>query len=135
MKIISTFLPPEKSTLVGDNLAIVMAFDTLVGEKSHVVGITVGRMDGPQLADVHVSAVGQSIIERCSRHIAQNYPQATVVVAGVASITSAKERVRQVLAKAPPGSFVLLVCADDKVYDAAFPALCVDMQSANMQTH
>lgn len=133
MRIVSTFLPPEVTGLAGDRPTVVMAFDTLVDEKSHVVGITVGRMDGPNLADVRVSAVGQAIINRCASHIAQNYPQATVVVAGVASVTSAKQRVRNVLAKAPPESFVLLVCADDKVYDAAFPALGVDMQSANMQ--
>ena len=133
MRIVSTFLPAEVSGLAGGSPTIVMAFDTLVNEKSHVVGITVGRVDGPDLADVRVSPLGQSIINRCAGHIAQNYPQATVVVAGVASVTSAKQRVRDVLAKAPPQSFVLLVCANDKVYDAAFPALGVDLQSANMQ--
>lgn len=133
MRIVSTFFPPEESTITGDRPSVMMAFDTLVNEKSHVVGITVGRVDGPDLADVRVSPLGQSIINRCAGHIAQNYPQATVVVAGVASVTSAKQRVRDVLAKAPPQSFVLLVCANDKVYDAAFPALGVDLQSANMQ--
>lgn len=138
MRIVSTFLPPEVGgESLGQELAgrpsIVMAFDTLVGQKSHVVGITVGRMDGPDLADVRVSAIGQIIIDRCAAHIDKNYPQATVVVAGVASVTGAKERVRHVLAKAPPDSFVLLVCANDKIYDAAFPALGVDMQSANVQ--
>lgn len=133
MRIISTFLPAETSSLVEGRPSIVMAFDTLVNQKSHVVGITVGRLQGPNLADVEVSPVGQHIIERCSRHMAQNYPQGTVVIAGVASVSSAKERVRQVLAKAPPQSFVLLVCANDKVYDAAFPALCVDLKSANMK--
>lgn len=135
MRIVSTFLPAEVSSLAGDSPTIVMAFDTLVDEKSHVVGITVGRVDGPDLADVRVSPIGQCIINRCAGHIAQNYPQATVVVAGVASVTSAKQRVRDVLAKAPPKSFVLLVCANDKVYDAAFPALGLDLQSANMNQH
>ena len=131
MRIISTFLPAQNSTLKPGSPAIMMAFDTLVDEVSHVVGITVGAVDGPNLAQVRVSQVGQAIIERCTAHVARNYPQAAVVVAGVASVTSAKQRVRNVLAKAPKNSFVLLVCANDKVYDAAFPALCVDMQSAN----
>lgn len=133
MRIVSTFLPAEVSGIAGDSPTIVMAFDTLVDEKSHVVGITVGRMDGPNLADVRVSALGKAIISRCAGHIAQNYPQAPVVVAGVASVTGAKQRVRDVLAKAPPQSFVLFVCANNKVYDAAFPALGVDLQSANMK--
>lgn len=132
MKTISTFLPPEKSTITGDRPSIVMAFDTLVGQKNHIVGITVGRMEGPDLADVMVSEVGQAIIDRCARHLARNYPKSAVVVAGVANVTGAKERVGKVLAKAPPDSFVLLVCANDKVYDAAFPALGVDLQSANV---
>lgn len=135
MRIISTLLPPQEISLTSGRSTIVMAFDTLVDEKSHVVGITVGSMEGPNLADVRVSALGQAIIDRCAAHIAQNYPQATVVVAGVASVSNAKQRVRNVLAKAPPQSFVLLLCADNKVYDAAFPALGVDMQSANMNPH
>lgn len=133
MRIISTLLPPAKTGLIEGRLSVVMAFDTLVDEKSHVVGITVGAMDGPHLADVRVSPVGRAIIERCAGHVAQNYPQGAVVIAGVARVPGAKERVRQVLAKAPPNSFVLLVCADDKVYDAAFPALCVDFQAANVK--
>lgn len=133
MQIISTFLPAQASALTGGSPTVVMAFDTLVDRKSHVVGITVGHMDGPDIASVRVSPVGQSVIDRCASHIAQNYPQATVVVAGVASVSGAVQRVRHVLAKAPPGSFVLLLCANDKVYDAAFPALGVDMQSANMK--
>ena len=110
-----------------------MAFDTLVDHRSHVVGITVGRVDGPDITEVRVSAIGQAIIERCGIHLARNYPQGAVVVAGVASVGGAKERVRNVLAHAPDNSFVLLVCANDKVYDAAFPALGVDLQSANMK--
>ena len=133
MRIISTFLPAEASTITGGRPSIMMAFDTLVNQQSYVVGITVGAVQGPHLADVRVSPIGQAIIDRCARHRAQNYPQGAVVIAGVASVPGAKERVRQVLAKAPPNSFVLLVCANDKVYDAAFPALCVDLQSANMQ--
>lgn len=133
MRIVSTFLPPAATGLIKGRLSVVMAFDTLVGEKSHVVGITVGVVDGPDIAEVRVSQIGRAIIERCAGHFAQNYPDGAVVVAGVARIGGAKERVRQVLAKAPPDSFVLLVCADDKVYDAAFPALGVDFQSANVK--
>lgn len=133
MRIVSTFLPAQPSALVDGGPTVVMAFDTLVGEKSHVVGITVGSMDGPDLAAVQVSAIGQVIIERCAAHIAQNYPQATVVVAGVASVSGAKQRVRDVLAKALPDSFVLFVCADNQVYDAAFPALGLNLQAANLK--
>jgi len=135
MRIVSTFLPPEQSALTNNAPTIVMAFDTLVEQKSHVVGITVGSVQGPDIADVRVSELGQLIISRCSAHMAKNYPQGVVVLAGVASVTGAKERVRNVLAKAPPNSFVLLLCANNKVYDAAFPAIGVDMQSANMSSH
>ncbi len=135
MRIISTFLPPETLAITSGRPTVVMAFDTLVDEKSHVVGITVGSMQGPDLADVLVSELGQAIIDRCTRHLAQNYPQAITVIAGVASVGNAVQRVRRVLAKAPPQSFVLLLCVDNKVYDAAFPALGVDFQSANMQPH
>lgn len=133
MRIISTFLPAEPSALMQGRPTIMMAFDTLVEQKSHVVGITVGRVNGPDLTDVRVSPTGLGIIDRCTRHMAQNYPQGATVLAGVASVTGAKQRVRDVLANAPPDAFVLLVCANDKVYDAAFPALCVDSKSANMQ--
>ena len=135
MRIVSTFLPPEQSALTDNAPTIVMAFDTLVDQKSHVVGITVGSVQGPDIAHVRVSELGQLIISRCGSHMAKNYPQGAVVLAGVANVTGAKERVRNVLAKAPPNSFVLLLCANNKVYDAAFPAIGVDMQSANMSPH
>ena len=133
MRIVSTFLLAEESAIAPGQPSVVMAFDTLVDERSYVVGVTVGTVQGPDLADVMVSAVGQAIIERCSTHHLRNYPQGAVMVAGVASIASAKQRVRQVLSKAPPNAFVLLVCANDKIYDAAFTALGVDLQSAHVQ--
>ena len=58
-------------------------------------------------------------------------PHGQTVVAGVQQVGQAKQRVRQVLAKAPHGALVLLLCADGHVYDAAFQALNVDLQSAN----
>jgi len=131
MKIISTLLPAEPSELVGGRPAIVYALDTLVDQKGLIVGITVGAMDGPKLSDVRLSAVGRLIVERCGRHQTLNYPQGPVLIAGVARVSNAKQRVRHVLANAPPHAFVLLVCANDKVYDAACPALCIDLQSAN----
>lgn len=135
MKIISTFLPASVEALTDDRPTVMMAFDTLMGQKSYVVGITVGSMQGVDLSAVRVSPVGQAIIARCSAHMAANYPNGTVVLAGVAKVPGAKERVRQVLTKAPEHSFVLFVCANDKVYDAAFPALGVDYQSASQQSH
>lgn len=132
MRIISSLLPAAPEELTGGRPAIVMALDTLVGQKRMVVGITVGRMDGPDIHDVKVSAVGHTIIERCSAHMNLNYPQGVVIVAGVAQVAGAKERVRKVLSDAPDQAFVLLVCASDKVYDAAFPALNVDLQAMNV---
>ncbi|MCV2423386.1 hypothetical protein LNV47_22620 [Paucibacter sp. DJ4R-1] len=132
MRVISSFLPSSPSSLVEGGPAVVMAFDTLVDEKSVVVGITVGRVNGPQLTDLRVSAVGQQVIDRCAAHHQLNYPQGVVVVAGVAQVASAKQRTRDVLAKAPPQALVLLVCADGKVYDAAFTALGVDLKSMNV---
>jgi predicted TIM-barrel enzyme len=136
MKITSTFLPPQSSELaVHNGQTIVMAFDTVVDQKSYVVGITVGTLNGPNLADARVSAAGLTIVDRCSAHHLQNYPQGSVFIAGVANITNAEERVRKVLAQVPPDSFVLLLCSNNEVYDAAFPALCVDLQSTNMNPH
>lgn len=135
MRIISTFIPaerlPEGSPEAGAN-AIVMVFDTLVDDKSLIVGITEGVVEGNDLASARVSQVGQVVIARLERHRMRNYPQGAVIVAGVAQVASAKERVRQVLAKAPHQAAVLLVCANGKVYDAAFDALCLDAQSANV---
>ncbi len=131
MKIISTLLPAEASSLVDGRAAVVMALDTLVDQKPLIVGFTVGAMQGPQLTDVRLSDVGHHIVERCVRHQKLNYTDGAVLIAGVASVGNAIQRVRQVLAHAPPKTFVLLVCANDKVYDAAYPALCIDLKSAS----
>lgn len=131
MRIVSTFFAPEEAALTGNRPTVMMAFDTLVDQKRLVVGITVGLAQGKNLSDVVASEAGQLIIERCGRHMQRNYPQGAALVAGVASVSGAKERVRKVLANAPEYSFVLLLCANGKVYDAAFPALGVDYQSAN----
>ncbi|MBJ2139845.1 hypothetical protein JC796_03805 [Delftia acidovorans] len=130
-RIISTFLPPLP-TPSGEPMALLMAFDTLVDQKSVVVGITVGKVEGNDLDKIRVSAVGQAIIDRVGVHIDANYPNATVVIAGVAQVPGAKERVRKILAQAPEHSAVFVICANDKVYDAAFPALGVDFKSANL---
>lgn len=135
MRIISTFLPPAAEEITQGAQALLMAFDTLVDDKNLVVGITVGSMRGTALDDVRVSAVGQAIINRCASHHRANYPGAQVVVAGVAQVAGAKERVRKVLADAPPKAFVLLLAADGNVYDAAFKALGVDAQSAHQHRH
>ncbi|WP_168921863.1 hypothetical protein [Polaromonas vacuolata] len=136
MQISSTFLSTQSSELAGySGQIIVMAFDTLVDQKSCVVGITVGTLNGPNLGAARVSAAGLTIVDRCSTHHLQNYPQGSVFIAGVANITNAEERVRKVLAQALPDSFVLLLCSNIEVYDAAFPALCVDLQSTKMNPH
>lgn len=135
MRIISTFLPAAADDLAQGAQAILMAFDTLVDDKNLVVGITVGSIEGPGLESVRVSPIGQSVINRCASHHRRNYPHGTVVVAGIANVAGAKERVRNVLAKAPPQALVLLLAANDKVYDAAFDALGLDVQSAKQNPH
>ncbi|MBD9530429.1 hypothetical protein IB233_02125 [Comamonas sp. CMM01] len=134
LQVISTFLPPQAVDGISPK-TVLMLFDTLVDKKRVVVGITVGQVQGPDLRDVRVSPIGQNIINALGRHMDLNYPDSPVIIAGVAQIPGAKERVRKVLAHAPEGSGVLLVCANNKVYDAAFPALCIDYQSANMTQH
>jgi hypothetical protein len=136
MRIVSTFLPgqPDKDLVDGPNKVVLMAFDTLVGEKSLVVGITVGKITR-DAKDAELSQVGVRVMHRVMDHHALNYPQsAPVIFAGVASVSNAVQRVRNVLANAPHQAALMLVCADDKVYDAAFPALRVDLKSANMDT-
>jgi hypothetical protein len=133
MRILSTFLPAAREEVVGESPTVLMAFDTLVEEKAVVVGLTEGSVQGPDIASARISAVGQMVLKRCAAHHRLNYPEGAVVLAGVASVGGAKERVRKVLAQAPEHAFVLLVCANGKVYDAAFEALGVDLQSANQQ--
>lgn len=133
MRIISTLLPAAPEELLEGRKTVVMALDAFVDDKPLVVGITVGRLDGPTLEDVAVSKPGQLIIDRCGRHMQLNYAEGAVVVAGVASVAGAKQRVRKVLADAPPKAFVLLVCASNKVYDAALPALEINLQAVNLQ--
>lgn len=131
MRILSTFLPAAPEESVGNRPAILMAFDTLVDQKAVVVGLTEGVVKGPDVADARISTVGQLVLARCAAHHRLNYPEGTVVLAGVASVGGAKERVRKVLAQAPEHAFVLLVCSNGKVYDAAFEALGVDLKSAD----
>lgn len=133
-RIQSTPLPAAESDLVPGRRTVVMALDTFVGQKGLVVGLTVGRMKGPDIADVHLSELGMLIVERCVRHQEVNYPDGLVVVAGVAQVAGAKERVRKVLAEVEPGTFVLLVCADAKTYDAAQAVLGINLQSANQRS-
>jgi hypothetical protein len=142
MNIVSTFLPPVDSDPAIDNLdarfsgrkSLLMAFDTLVDEKSLVTGITVGKVYGEKLDDVAVSSIGQAIINRIGAHLRLNYPDGAVMVVGIEKISRAAQRVRQALQAAPDGAAVLFVCADSRVYDEAFPELHVDFQSANQQT-
>lgn len=132
MRVISTMLPAQPDEFVGGRAAVLMTLDTLVGDKRVVTGLTIGQVHGPHLADIRPSPLGTRVIARCIAHHQLNYPTGVLVVAGVAKIAGAKQRVRQVLAKAPDQALVLFICADDKVYDAAFPALCVDLESMNI---
>lgn len=134
MRIISTFAPAVADPVSGKDL-VYAVYDTLVGEKSLVVGLTVGAMMGKSLEDVKVSALGQAVMNRMGEYHHFRYPNGVVMVAGVASVASATQRVRQVLAGAPDQAAVLLLCADDKVYDKAFDALNVDLQAIKGQAH
>lgn len=133
MRVISTLLPAATEELLEGRPTIVMAMDTLVQDKSLVVGITVGRLTGPTLEDLQVSEPGRLVVERCVGHKQLNYPDSPVVIAGVAQVGNAKQRVRKVLQQAPEHACVLLICADGKVYDAAFDALGIDLQAVNMK--
>ncbi|OFJ49582.1 hypothetical protein BA896_012615 [Janthinobacterium lividum] len=135
MRVVSTFIPalPEKE-ISDRSKVLLMAFDTLVDDRNIVVGITVGKITGPTPDDAFVSEIGRRIIVRVADHHKLNYPESQVVMlAGVQTIGNAIKRVRNILRNAPDQCALLIVCADDKVYDAAFPALCVDFKSANMQ--
>ncbi len=133
MRVISTFLPPQFDESVGAK-TVLTAFDTLVDEKSIVVGITVGLIKGPTVDDALVTPTGMKIIARVMDHQALNYPDAPVVVfAGVQTVGNAVKRVRNLLEKAPHHSTLIIVCADDKVYDAAVTGLGVDFKSANIK--
>jgi hypothetical protein len=133
MKIICTPLPAQPEELTGGRPTILMALDALVNDKRMVVGLTVGSVEGPNLTDVRVSPPSQLVINRCSAVMDLNYPQGVVIVAGVAQVAGAKQRVRDVLSKAPDQAFVLLVCANDKAYSAAHQVLNVNLQAANMR--
>ena len=130
MRIISTFLQPVAGIIDGRK-SMLMVFDTLVGEKQMTIGITVGKAVSQRLEDVQCSPVGHEIIDLMADHMERNTPDGIFIVAGVARRLTAPERIRQVLKRAPDRSGVLLLCADDKVYDAAFPALNIDFQSAH----
>ncbi|MCK4121258.1 hypothetical protein HFK83_02555 [Ralstonia pseudosolanacearum] len=130
MRIVSTFLPAAHDDEFGRRTQL-FVFDTLVDEKSLVLGVTVGAIQGPTLGDVRCSPIGQKIVGRLSAHHVLNYPDGVVILAGVQSVGTAKQRVRKVLADAPHQAAVLFLCADSKVYDAVTPHLGIDYQSAD----
>lgn len=146
MNIVSTFVQPAPDTLghikqiLGFDAASrqtfqLFVFDTLVDDKSLVTGLTVGEVRGNAIDGVKVTRIGQAIIQFMLEHHDLNYPGKPIVVAGVQHVAGAVERVRQILKEAPQGAAVLIVCADDEVYDAAAPSLGVDYNSAKPNTH
>ena len=115
---------------------VLMVLDTLVDDKTIVVGVTVGTIAGNSLEDVRVRPIGNAVISRLAAHHTLNYPDtSTVVIAGVNGVGNAIQRVRSVLRNAPPKSGVLLLPANDKIYDAVVNALNVDFQSAGANSH
>ena len=135
MRIYSTPLPPSADDLVNGLPSVVMAFDTLVDEKRVVVGLAIGQVQGPDLASLELSNVGFMVLDRCVAHFRRNYPDAPALVFGVTQVANAVKRVRQLLANAPDQSLVMLLCADHKVYDAAYTGLGVDAQAMNQGPH
>ena len=134
MRVASSYVAPVFDEEMGRKL-LLMVFDTLIDDRKIVVGITVGQV-GATLEDTKVSPIGQKIIDQLAAHHKLNYPETvSVIVAGVQNVGNAVKRVRNVLRQTPDGAALLIVCANDKVYDAAFPALCVDFNSANMNPH
>jgi len=130
MRIISTPLPAQPEELTDGGQAIVMALDTLADDKHLVVGLVEGQMTSDRLDGVALSPVGQAVLARCVAHHQRLYPGGAVIVAGVANVGGAVQRVGHVLAKAPPQALVMLLCASGKVYDRAFDALCIDFTAA-----
>lgn len=140
MKLVSTFAPatsgkglqlaePGLADSIGSKNVVLAVFDTFIDGKSLVVGIAVGELAGPAKEDARVSPVGQAVLNRLAEYHHFRYPESDFIVAGVASVASATERVRKVLQQAPAPCAVLLLCADDKIYDKAFTALNVDLQA------
>lgn len=130
MKIFCTYAPVQVDPETGQGLALAV-FDAFVDGKDLVVGVTVGALAGPTPEDAVVSEVGQLVLNRLAQYHDFRYPKGPFIVAGVASVGSATQRVRKVLEQAPPECALLLLCADDKVYAKAFAALNVDLQALN----
>ncbi len=130
MQLICTFAPPIDGDEPGQKV-VVTVFDALVEGKNLVVGLTVGAIRGKTLEEVNVSPVGQRVLDYLGTYHDFRGAEGPVVIAGVASTSGATKRVREVLAKAPPGSAVALLCADNKVYDKAFEALNVNLEALN----
>ena len=128
MQIISTFAPATEGDEPGQQV-ILTVFDTLIEGKSVVVGLTVGTPRAQTLDDVHVSELGQRVLRYLATYHHFRGAKGPLVVAGVASVSGAAQRVRDVLAKAPDGGAVALLCANNKVYDRAFAALNVNLQA------
>lgn len=142
MRVISTFLNavPDEGLLeaasgVSGRNTILMVFDTIVDDKSLVAAITIGEILGNSLDDVRTSSVGQLVLNRMAAHHKINYPDGVVMIVGVKHVSNAVQRVRNVLRNAPKDAAVLFICTNDKVYDAATPALGIDYKSANVDSH
>lgn len=134
MRLMSSYVAPVFDEDMGRRLVLTV-FDTLVDDRKIVVGITTGVV-GATLEDARLSPIGMRVMAQVMDHHKLNYPEtAPVIFAGVQRVSNAVQRVRNVLRNAPDGAALLIVCADDKVYDAAFPALGVDFKSANMNPH
>lgn len=131
MKIISTFLHPVDWEEHGCE-APLMAFDTLINDKSVVVGIIVGSMIGPTLEDAHVSAPDLQVVRRVIEHHQFIHPKAApIIVAPMKDVDVAKTGLLELLRHAPHQSALVLLCANEMVYEAALPLLCVNFQSPN----
>ncbi|MGS0742844.1 hypothetical protein ACVBEF_13560 [Glaciimonas sp. GG7] len=131
MRVISTFLPTADWE-EPENQVPLMAFDTLIDDKNVVVGLIVGKTIGPMVGKAYVTLRGLKIIRRVIEQ--QQLVHATAmppVFAQMEDVDIARDQVRELLREAPHQSALVLVCGNDEIYEAVFPALCVNFQSPN----
>ena len=134
MKINSTLLPPADWEEPG-GLSPLTAFEVRIDNKSLAVGIVVGKMIGPSMEDANVSPLAMEVVRRIIDYHQRNHaPDAPFVVAELTGTLAAVKRVREVFRHAPHRSALMLICANERVYKAAFSVLGVDAVSGYKNT-
>ena len=126
MKIKSTFLPPADGEELG-GLASLTAFEARIDNKSLVVGIAIGTLTGPSKDEAQVNSLAMEVVNRVIDYHQRNHAQdAPFVVVELTGTLVAVKRVREVFRHAPHRSSLMLMCANERVYEAAISVLGVD---------